>query len=293
MSLRGIFDGGGVRKQNGHWQSSRKGMKSYIWNEDAIDAVLPIIKNVRWNPMQQLNVSGSFDLEVKTNFSSDTHGLFGISTNGRQVTQLSDTGFAYDQTIGARGFNRRETITHNLPLEPDDDYRQENYFINISLRGYSPTSSGSEVNKFISSYKTEYMVNNNIQPALRYHITYKKTLAWGKHDNDYGETIFSEEYDVLIPLTITTTQQPFNIPPYSRVYNPVGNIMCNSNNRASGHITYSFTIPAFDATTYPHIANDLLVGNEYDFIVCLATGYALATDDDWGTKVQLNVSNIT
>ena len=110
MSLRGIFDGGGVRKQNGHWQSSRKGMQSYEWYEDQIQAVLPIVKKLTWNPLQQLNVSGSFDIDVKTAFNEDTRALFGISTNGLQETHISDTGFAYDQTIGAVGFNRNQSI---------------------------------------------------------------------------------------------------------------------------------------------------------------------------------------
>ncbi len=66
MSLKGIFDGGGVRKQNGHWQSSGKQDNVIIY--DGVGLVSgnpnPTIFKVKFNPLVGITFNRTLHFEM-------------------------------------------------------------------------------------------------------------------------------------------------------------------------------------------------------------------------------------
>lgn len=113
MSLRGIFDGGGVRKQNGHWQSSGKQENIIVY--DGMSLVRgnpnPVIFKVNFDPLVGITFNRTLHFEMTNVTTAD-------DPEGEWTQSTGFMGLANDPAYGDYGtVEVRELDNHKLSYQ--------------------------------------------------------------------------------------------------------------------------------------------------------------------------------
>lgn len=123
MSLRGIFDGGGVRKQNGHWQSSGKQDNVIVYDGMALVSgnPNPTIFKVKFNPLVGITFNRTLHFEM-TDVTTDVDDPSNV---------VSRTGYMGLATRIASGQTGTIEVRHNY------EYSGHQYSARISYQNTS------------------------------------------------------------------------------------------------------------------------------------------------------------
>lgn len=297
MSLRGIFDGGGVRKQCGHWQSSGKAVSAIFHYTASNDYFFGPAKWKKFNYGEAININRDFHFElVRTGQDdwSDYLGGVGVSriiTEFTHITQPKivekpDGGYYRIVRSGDEGanyiiierdandviLNRYELDIISVEIRPEDiDYAS-------GIRHLISTSTGAKTYHVdynaVYSYQGQYCSRVKHTPYVNGQAGTIVTVYEPISTSNYGTLVFTPD-----PYMYSSTQ---------RFVNGGGADMVSGSWPVSFDMNINLQLPALDteaATLYNELVS--LIDIPVDIYMTLAY-YAEAVSLAYGhfqTKV--------
>lgn len=257
MSIRGIFDGGGVRKQNGHWQSSLIGKRAlgvFHYNDpnDYFYGPVPFMKFKYANAIS-LNIDYSFEL-VRTgqgDWSDYTAGV-GISriiTNVEHLTHSKtvpkENGYYVVTRVGSDGARYR------INEYDENDVIQNRYQFDLSLLEIRSADMdyGEYIRNMVSTntqaktYNIDYSAlynRNGVSCVKITHTTYVNGSSTGSTDV-YEPVTFSSG-------TLVLTPSPYMYSSTQRWVNGGGGKMITDNWPINFSVNVNLQVPTFDTS---------------------------------------------
>lgn len=258
MSLRGIFDGGGVRKQNGHWQSSLKGKKANgIFHYTAYNDYFygPAVWK-KFNYGDAININQTFHFElVRTGQDdwSDYLGGVGISKIFTDVQNLTQPKIVQKPDGGSYRIVRSgdEGSSYVIIERDANDVVLNRYELDICCLNIR--SADMDYGTFIRR-----LISTNTA-AKTYHIDYSAVY---EYNNQYCTRVRHTPYVngqagtasyVYEPIsygvgTLVMTPDPYMYSSTERFVNGGGAKMVSGSWPASFDMNVELQVPAFDTS---------------------------------------------
>lgn len=292
----GIFDGGGVRKQNGHWQSSENFITATVGN--AGSTINHTLASKLWNPFENFSLSGSKTIKLK---SSGVKGVYavGIANGGENGSNML-----------VQGINTVYGNSTNMCFGPNeftgvfyDEYEQIDNRNRYHTWARGTMSNITKSPSFIADFPripvffdsdNQTFNPNNLTYYFSYQIhleRWRQSLVDGVYEDDtliFDEDLQNESQVQLsanpnTSIVIDDLKTPSYQPLY--FYHEPSALLQRGDTRdvtSDTVVNYNISIPAVNSSSYPNIYQ-YFRDRRWDFKVVLG-GYG-----DTGTGNQVPI----